>query len=48
MAQHKAKEPRTLMKTPVSFHVKVMTQAKERNMDATILMEDADVIYKGK
>lgn len=44
MARQKAKEPRVLMKVPVSFRDSVYADAKKVDMDATVYLEGKKVV----
>lgn len=47
MAGKKANEPRVLMRVPISFHDKVFSEARERNMNASDMLEKAHVVVTG-
>jgi hypothetical protein len=48
MANHKANEPRTFMRVPISFRDHVMKEARSSGMDATVYLENAKVYYDRK
>lgn len=45
MANHKANEPRVLIRVPMSFRKKVMDKAKEQQIDATLMLERSTIVY---
>jgi hypothetical protein len=44
MANHRAKEQRTMMRVPIPFMVRVQTEAKALGISSTVYLEDKKVV----
>jgi len=44
MANHKANEPRTMMKVPTTFRDRITAEAKAAGMKATVYLEGKKVV----
>jgi len=44
MVSHKAKEPRTMMKVPISFMERVRKEARELGISSTVYLEGKKVV----